>query len=71
MLEKVHINQLCVNSIIIYHECVGRMEKSVPRITVWHQEACRLMANGGHEGRIFRSHPYTYNMYIKYRIICF
>ena len=24
----------------IYPECEGRIEKSVPRITVWHYEAC-------------------------------
>ena len=24
----------------IYHECEGRIEKSILRISVWHQEAC-------------------------------
>ena len=24
----------------IYHECEGGIEKSVPRIAVWHHEAC-------------------------------
>ena len=33
-------------SIRIYHECEGRIEKSVPRIAVWHHEACRVMTNG-------------------------
>ena len=37
----------------IYHECEGRVEKSVPRITVWHHEACRVMTNGDPEGQIF------------------
>ena len=37
----------------IYHECEGRIEKSVPRITVWHHEACRVMKSGDPEGRIF------------------
>ena len=37
----------------IYHECVGRIENSVPRIAVWHHEACRVMTNGDCEGRIF------------------
>ena len=37
----------------IYHECEGRIEKSVPRIVVWHHEACRMMTNGDPEGRIF------------------
>ena len=27
----------------IYHGCEGRIEKSVPRIVVWHQEAFRVM----------------------------
>ena len=31
------------------------MEKSVPRITVWHHEACRVMPNSDCEGRIFLS----------------
>ena len=26
----------------IYHKCEGRIEKSVPRITNWHHEACRF-----------------------------
>ena len=30
----------------IYHECEGRIEKSVPRIAVWHHEACRVMTSG-------------------------
>ena len=33
-------------TIRIYHECEGGKEKSVPRITVWHHEACRVMTNG-------------------------
>ena len=39
--------------ISIHHECEGRIEKSVPRITDWHHEACRVMTIGDHEGRIF------------------
>ena len=27
----------------IYHECEGRIEKSVQRIAVWHHKACRVM----------------------------
>ena len=27
------------------HECEGRIEKSVPRMAVWHHEACRVMTN--------------------------
>ena len=29
-----------VTIIIFHHECEGRIEKPVPRITVWHHEAC-------------------------------
>ena len=45
----------------ICHECEGGIEKSVPRITVWHHEACRVMTNGDLEGRIFLSYPHTNN----------
>ena len=45
----------------IYHECEGRIEKSVQRIALWHHEACRVMANGDLEGRIFLSYPHTKN----------
>ena len=30
---------VALDPIRIYHECEGRIEKSIPRITVWHQEA--------------------------------
>ena len=50
-----------VAHIRIYTECEGRIEKSVPRITVWHHEACRVMTNGDPEGRIFLSYPHTNN----------
>ena len=39
----------CYN-IRIYHKCEDRIEKSVPRITDWHHEACRVMTNGDPEG---------------------
>ena len=39
----------------IFHGCKGRIEKSIPRITVWRHEACRVMTNGDPEGRIFLS----------------
>ena len=35
------------------------IENSVPRITDWHHEACRVMTNGDPERRIFLSHPHT------------
>ena len=47
--------------IIIYHKCEGRIEKSVPRITVCHHEACRVMTNGDREGRIFIFYLHTNN----------
>ena len=49
------------HNIRIYHVCNGGIEKSVPRITDWHHEACRVMTNGDPEGRIFLSHPHTNN----------
>ena len=49
------------NDIRIYHECEGRIEKSIPRITVWHHEACGVMTNGNPEGWIFLSFPHTNN----------
>ena len=45
----------------IYHECEGRIEKFVPRITDWHHVACLLMTNGNPEGQIFLSYPHTNN----------
>ena len=39
----------------------SRIEKSVPRITVWHREACRVMTNGDPEGQIFLSYTHTNN----------
>ena len=45
----------------ILHECGDGIEKSIPRITDWLHEACRMVANGDHEGRIFLSHPPTNN----------
>ena len=41
----------------ICHECEGRIEKFIPRVTVWHYEACRVMPNGDPEGLIFSSLP--------------
>ena len=45
----------------IYHECEGRIEKPVPRIAVWYEEACRVMTNGDPEARIFLSYSHTNN----------
>ena len=48
-----------VYTIRIHCEC--EVEKSVPSITVWHHEACRVMTNGDHEGWMFLSHPHANN----------
>ena len=45
----------------IFHECEGRIEKPVPRIAVWHHEACRVMTNGDPKGRNFLSYPHMNN----------
>ena len=45
----------------IFHECEGRIEKSVPTIAVWHHKACRVMTNGDLERRIFLSHSHRNN----------
>ena len=55
------------------HECEGEIEKTVPRITVWHYEACRVMTNVNPERWIFLSHPhkndgFLFLLNIKYRI---
>ena len=52
-----------MHNIRIYHVCEGRIEKSIRRIAVLHQEACRVMTNGDLEGRIFLSYPHTNNGY--------
>ena len=49
------------DNIRIYHECEGRIEKSVPRIAVWHHEARRVMTSGDPEGRIFLTYLHTNN----------
>ena len=43
----------------IHHECEGGIEKSVLRTTDWHHDACPVMTNGDHDGRIFLSHPHS------------
>ena len=46
-----------------YHECEGRIEKSLPRIAVWHHEACWVMTNGDPAGWIFLSYPHMNNLF--------
>ena len=45
----------------IHHYCEGGVEKSVPRITDWHHQACPVMTSYDQEGRIFLSHHHTNN----------
>ena len=45
----------------IYHKCEGGIEKSVPRVTNWHHEACPVMTNSDCDGQNFLSHPHTNN----------
>ena len=40
---------LSLHLIRIYHECEGRIEKTVPRISVWHHKACLVMTNSDPE----------------------
>ena len=59
--EPVIGKLVLLQHIRIYHECGGRVEKSVQRIAVWHHKACLVMTNGDPEGRIFLTYPYTNN----------
>ena len=55
LTHRIRISDIFISgkNIRIYHECLSGIEKSVPRITVWHHEACRVMTNSSHEGWIF------------------
>ena len=59
------------DDIRIFHECEGRIEKSVSRIAVWHHEACRVMTNGDPEGRVFLSYPHTHDIFFFLRTTFF
>ena len=52
------------NIIRIHHESEVEIEKSIPRITNWHHEACGVMTNGDPEGRIFLSYPHANNGFV-------
>ena len=43
------------------HGCEGQIEKSVPRVTVCHHEACRVMSDSDRKGPIFLSVPHTHD----------
>ena len=45
----------------MYHKCVGGIEKSVARITIWHHEACQVITNGDPYGQIFLSNSHRNN----------
>ena len=62
-------------TIRIHHKCEGGLEKSIPRITDWYQEACPVMTSDDHKGRIFLSYPHTHDRFFfllttKYLILC-
>ena len=63
LLSRKRMTQ-AVQTIRIFHEREGRIEKPVPRIAVWHLEACRVMTNGDPEGRIFLSYPHMNNGFL-------
>ena len=42
----------------------GGIEKSVPRITDWQHEHCRVMTNGDREGKISLYHPHKNNGFL-------
>ena len=48
-----YLSNSLLHIIRIYHESEGRIEKSLPRIAVWHHEACRVMTNGDPKGLIY------------------
>ena len=52
-----------VGFVRIFHECEGGVEKSFPRITNWHNKACRVMTICNRETWIFLSHPHTSNVF--------
>ena len=59
----VKLYQLLYNMLQGRYETIfeKKIEKSVPRITDWHHEAGRVMANGALKGQIFLSHLHTNN----------
>ena len=49
------------HNIRIHHECEDEMEKSVPKIAVWHHKACGEITNEDHKGQMFLFRPHTNN----------
>ena len=61
-LYKLHASILIL--ILLFHiriYRVGRIEKSVLRIAVWHHKACGVMTNSDLEVRIFLSYSHMNN----------
>ena len=66
IMLMVHIVEVILScfmqgNIRIYHEC--GLEKSIPRITDWHHEACRVMTNCDRENVFFLltiNNPFMY-----------
>ena len=59
--SRLSLVQVENSGIIRIHVCEGGIRKSLPRITDWDHEACLVMTNCDHAGRIFLSHPHTNN----------
>ena len=45
-MDHSFLYALVCENIRIHHECVGGIEKSVPRMTDWNHEACRVIVLG-------------------------
>ena len=52
-----------------YIMCEGRIEKSIPMITDWYHEACRVMTNGDIERQNFLSYPHTNNRFFSCQLL--
>ena len=50
----------------IRHLCENGIEQCVLRITIWHQEVCRVMTNSDPEGQNFLSYPHKNNVFLSY-----
>ena len=51
ILKHLPYQSSLLENIRIHHECEGGIDKSVPRITIWHHYACQVMPNGDPEGQ--------------------
>ena len=73
-LQVLHLWKMMIRNqgkiIRIYHECEGKIEKSIPKITVWHHQACLVMTNGDPEVQIFLSYPHRNNGFFFLLTMC-